>query len=269
MQRLGKNRGRYEGEVIDVDQVASGIHQAATVAGWECDDFFTGSEMNLRAYRRAAPKSERRVYISAGIHGDEPSGPVALLHLLEENRWPEGIDFWLVPLLNPTGFRRNSRENSGGIDLNREYRNPRALEIVSHVSWLERQPNFDLMILLHEDWEANGFYVYEVNPDDRPSLAEGLIESVRPVCPIETAATVDDFPCQGGIIRPRIPAAERPLWAEAIYLLEHKTRHGYNIETPSDFPLPLRVKTHAHAVRSLLSMLAARTDSAGQAAAHP
>ena len=29
--------------------------------------------------------------------------------------------------------------------------------------WLARQPNFDLAVCVHEDWESVGFYLYELN----------------------------------------------------------------------------------------------------------
>ena len=34
----------------------------------------------------------KRVYISTGIHGDEPAGPLAGVQLIQENKWPENLD---------------------------------------------------------------------------------------------------------------------------------------------------------------------------------
>jgi len=102
--------------------------------------------------------------------------------------------------------------------------------------------------LLHEDWEANGFYVYELNPAKRPQIAEPIVEAVRTMCPIETAELVDNWECKAGIIRPAVKPEDRPQWAEAIYLLATKTGQTYTLETPSDFPLPFRVRTHVRAM---------------------
>ena len=75
--------------------------------------------------------------------------------------------------------------------------------VTADLDWLKRQPRFDLTLLLHEDWEANGFYLYELNPTARPSLAAAMIEAVRPVCAIDTATTIDGRPiAEPGIIRP-------------------------------------------------------------------
>ncbi len=100
-----------------------------------------------------------RVYISTGIHGDEPAGPLAALQLLQEDCWPKDAALWMCPCLNPTGFPLNRRENAQGIDLNRDYRHLETAEVQAHTSWLQRQPAFDLTLCLHEDWESRGFYI--------------------------------------------------------------------------------------------------------------
>lgn len=248
MERLGKNHGRYHGESIDIDAVQREIHELALAAGWKSETFLDLPGTTLRGYHRFRSDLSRNLYIGSGIHGDEPSGPLTIIELLRENNWPEA-NLWLVPCVNPTGFRLNTRENAPGIDLNRDYKHLQTPEISAHAAWLLRQPKFDLSLLLHEDWEANGFYVYELNPDRRPSLAEPMIEAVRAICPIETAEAVDTFECKGGIIRPVFNPQDRPQWAEAIYLAVNKTRQSYTLETPSDFLLPFRVRAHLTAVR--------------------
>jgi hypothetical protein len=251
MQRLGKNQGRYHGESIDIAHVQRETHRLAELHGWQCDTFLKTPEFALRAYRRPCPGAIRNLYLSTGIHGDEPSGPLAVLQLLEENRWP-AANLWLVPCLNPTGFPLSTRENAHGIDLNRDYRHLTTTEISAHVAWLNQQPQFDLTLLLHEDWESNGFYVYELNPHKLPSLAESIVEAVRDLCPIETSELVDSWPCNAGIIRPNLDPKDRPQWAEALYLSVHKSRLSYTLETPSDFDLRLRVRVHVRAVRRAL-----------------
>jgi hypothetical protein len=53
-----------------------------------------------------------------------------------------------------------------------------------------------------------------------------------------------------GIIRPLVNPAERPKWAEAIYLISRKSHQSYTLETPSDYPLSFRVLAHVAAVRA-------------------
>ena len=136
------------------------------------------------------------------------------------------------------------------MDLNRDYKHLRAPEIRAHVAWLEQRPHFDLTLCLHEDWEAHGFYLYELNPDRQPSLAEKMVAAARAVCPIDHSALIDGREAREGIIRPVLDPALRPEWPEAFYLFQHKTRLSYTLEAPSDFPLPMRVAALVRAVRA-------------------
>jgi hypothetical protein len=199
-----------------------------------------------------------RIYISTGIHGDEPAGPLAVRQLLRENAWPAGLDLYLCPCLNPTGFTMNRRENHEGLDLNRQYLATEAEETVAHIAWLSRQPSFDLCLCVHEDWESDGFYVYEQNPDQQPSLAEAIIARVGEVCPIDRSEVIEGRPAHNGIIRPSIDPRTRPQWPEAFFLIMHKTRLSYTIEAPSDFPLAARVAALTVAVNTALESISTR-----------
>jgi len=267
MQRLGKNVGRYLGDTIDIQQTLRDIETAAQECGWKSETFFESGELRLFALMRSRELGTRngergtgnvRIYLSAGIHGDEPAGPLAALRLIRENQWPPNADLWFCPCLNPLGFAANTRENARGIDLNREYLNPLAEEIKAHIAWLERQPNFDLCLLLHEDWESHGFYLYEQNPDSRPSLAEPMIEAVSSVCPIDPNELIEGRPAKNGIIRPNLDPRLRPQWPEAFYLITHKTRQSYTLEAPSDYPISTRVDAHVTAVRTATEIIAAK-----------
>ena len=252
MRKLGKNLGAYNGETIDVLAVLQEIRAGASRSGWLYESIPAATELELHTWRRKVPRKRRCIYISAGIHGDEPAGPLAVRQLLHENRWPDDAEIWLCPCLNPTGFPLNQRENATGIDLNRDYLQPAAPETRAHVEWLERQPEFDLTLCLHEDWESHGFYLYELNPDNRRSHAEEIIRRVAEVCPIDRSEEIEKRPAQGGIVRPSVDPLSRPQWPEAFWLLSHKTRHSYTLEAPSDFPLETRVAALATAVRTAL-----------------
>jgi murein peptide amidase A len=254
MRKLGRNQGSYCGETIAISTILREIEETAQATGWRDEPFFQSGPFLLRVFHKPAEPPAKRGYISTGIHGDEPAGPLALLQLLRQNRWPENLEIWLCPCLNPSGFELSRRENARGIDLNRDYRHLQSEEIQAHVRSLEKLPPFSLSLLLHEDWEANGFYLYELNPDNQPSLAEAIIQSVSQVCPIEHSDKVDNWNARDGIIRPDVPPLERPQWPEALYLLTHKTRLSYTLETPSDFPLEIRARAQVAAVEAALQL---------------
>ena len=255
MQRLGQNHGGYHGETIEIRTVLREVEAAARQAGWSAEVFHASEGFNWLALRRIPSRvlcPAPRLYLSTGIHGDEPAGPLAALRLLRENRWPADCDITLLPCLNPCGFQHNRRENGQGIDLNRDYRHFESAEIRAHVAWLEQQPLFNLSLCLHEDWESHGFYVYELNPENQPSLAEPIVAGVASVCPIDLSAIIEGREAKGGIIRPNFDPRSRPQWPEAFWLLTHKTRLSYTLEAPSDFPLVTRVNALVAGVNAAL-----------------
>jgi hypothetical protein len=256
VQKPGKNHGGYHGETIDVRAVLREVVSAAQSHGWTAENFHQQDGFKWLALHRKpevrSQNSESRIYISAGIHGDEPAAPLAALRLIQENRWPEAAEIFLLPCLNPTGFTLNRRENADGIDLNRDYRNPKAAGTRAHIAWLERQPQFDLYFCLHEDWESHGFYLYEQNPDNKPSLAEKMIAAVKQDCPVDLSENIEGRPAHGGIIRPNINPLKRLDWPEAFYIIKHKARQGCTLEAPSDFPLAVRVAALVAAMQAAL-----------------
>lgn len=250
MRRLLINIGGYKGEGLDIAKVLRDIDQAALATGWKPLPITD----SLAAYERTSPSAKANVYISAGIHGDEPAGPLAVLELLKENAWPPGINLWLVPCLNPRGYELNRRENEEGIDLNRDYRTPTAATVKAHAAWLQARPKFDVTLLLHEDWESNGFYLYELNLA-RPSLAPAILGAVKEVCPIDLSPVIEGRDAKNGLISPNAEVLKRLDWPEALYLIHHKTLLSYTLEAPSDFPLITRVQSLSRGVLAALNQV--------------
>lgn len=256
MQRLGKNIGAYYGETIIIRDILRDLELAAQKHGWQSEVFHASDGFQWFALQRKPVQSSSRsfrTYISAGIHGDEPAGLLAALQLILENQWPAQAEIVLLPCLNPIGFANNKRENAQGIDLNRDYLQPQSPEIRAHVAWLERQAAFDLCLCLHEDWESHGFYLYELNPEHLPTLAEAMVAAVAKVCPVDHSEIIEGREALGGIIRPALDPRTRPLWPESFWLLQHKTRLSYTLEAPSDFPLGIRVKALVAGVNAALA----------------
>jgi murein peptide amidase A len=255
LRRLGRNQNGYCGEKIDIATVLADCAVAAEKHGWKRELLRPAPGREIMALTR--PHScqsgcHLRVYLSAGIHGDEPAGPLAARRLLQENRWDPRLELAFCPCLNPTGFALGRRENEDGLDLNRQYLEPQSPEVVSHVEWLKRLPCFDLTLLLHEDWESNGFYLYELNPGERPSLGEDILRSVSRVCPIDHSELIEGRAAERGIIRPVMDLNSRPDWPEAFFLRAHKTTQSYTLEAPSDFELGTRVDSLCAAVNGAL-----------------
>lgn len=228
--------------------------EAARIAGFRSEPYGEINGHPLVAYTKRSPGPQPRVYLSAGMHGDEPAPPWALLRLAQAGFFDARYRWFLCPLLNPTGFLRQTRENFAGIDLNRDYRTPQTREIQAHVRWLTSQPNFDLVICLHEDWEAAGFYLYELNPLNQATLAHAMLEAARAHGTIESATLIDGREsAETGIIRPVSDPLLRDTWPETIYLRNHHGALNYTIETASTQPLERRITTQCAVLQAALA----------------
>lgn len=226
--------------------------RAAQAAGFAPTVLTTTEAGPLVAWER--PDDGPRVYLSAGIHGDEPAGPLALLDLLGGGVFTPGIAWAICPALNPTGLAAGRRETSAGIDMNRDYWLRRTREVTAHAAWLESKPIPDLFLSLHEDWEAHDFYLYEINLGaDHPRRARDIIAAVSPWFPPESGPQIDGHTPRGpGWI---YHAAEADLpqgWPEAIFLSKHHCPLSFTFETPSHAPLAARVAAHRAAVRAAI-----------------
>ncbi len=142
-----------------------------------------------------------------------------------------------------------------GLDLNRQYLQPSAPEIRAHIEWLNRQPKFDVTLCLQEDWEANGFYVYELSLPGQSTFAEDIVSRVAEVCPIDRSPVIEGREAHEGIIRPNPDPDSRPQWPEAFYLITQKTGVSCTLEAPSDFPLQVRVAALVAGVRTVIERL--------------
>lgn len=229
---------------------------AARQAGFKVDTYGEINGHALNAYTKRTPGVRPRVYLSAGMHGDEPAPPLAFLQLMEAGFFDELCTWFVCPMLNPTGFTLRTRENFGRIDLNRDYKSLVAAEVLAHVAWLRLQPRFDLVVCAHEDWEAKGFYLYELNLANDPSLAPAMLAAARPHGPIEDASIIDGREsAEPGIIRPVSDPMLRDTWPEALYLSYQHSSLNYTIETASAQPLEQRVATQEAVITAAIEGL--------------
>lgn len=219
------------------------------VGGWP---FY---RLQLRGPGPQAP----RWLLTTGTHGDEPAGPLALLDFLESDldRLAARAHAVILPCINPGGYERGTRENPDGVDVNRAFEDDGAPEAVLCKQALGGE-GFDVFVEFHEDWEYDGFYLFECLRRGRP-VGPAVVEAVRPVGPILDRPDVDDVPVVGGVAtateavlaRTEIGQKALPLW-----LFYHGTDHTLCMETPSSaWDLPRRVAAHRAALDACLTAL--------------
>lgn len=200
------------------------------------------------------------ILISAGIHGNEPSGVEAILNLLEKRpTWLECADLTILPCLNPWGYEHNRRVNYKGYDLNRQW-NPtegwkvKNLTEITFVLRILKKRRFNLTVCLHEDYDATGFYLYELSR--RPNtFGKSIIQTVSRFIPIEKKQRIEGRLAQYGVVHRSVESMrQRKQWPEALYHFKHHTDHTITTETPTHFPIQKRVRAQLETVRAILKL---------------
>ena len=180
-------------------------------------------------------------YLSAGIHGDEPAPVEALIGWAEENKDRlSALNLLIFPCLNPWGLERNIRFDSKGRDLNRFYNSRKLPRITAQLAMMKGR-RFDVAACLHEDYDARGFYLYEIAAA-RPHLGEVICRKLSGIMPADSRSTIDGHAARSGLIRRRIRHDMLPGHPEAFHLHFHHAARIFTMETPSEHSLVERIR---------------------------
>jgi len=206
------------------------------------------------------------VIVTAGVHGDEPAGPWALLSLARDGLLDRDFAYRLWPCTNPTGYALGTRENAEGIDINRSYgrdgTSPEARAMIR-----ARDRSFALNLDLHEDFEAEGFYCYEPRVDEiafGPAIVQAIDDAGLPVQDLEHGyelgypPTAQHYTLERGRVVPdaQIEASFSNQLPHSISLLRRgAAKRSLTFESPRSRPWDDRIATHRVAVVAALERL--------------
>lgn len=131
-------------------------------------------------YRPDDPKAPR-ILINAVVHGNEPAGLEAVCtvvrRLVEGKCKLAGMSVDIIPVVNPWGYAHGKRFNKDGRDINRDFSSFNTQEARIMRDFL-KDKNYNMMLDLHEDPKADGFYMYQYARDSQ-TLARKAIEKLQ------------------------------------------------------------------------------------------
>lgn len=239
----------------DYTHLADRWRQVARRAGIRLRQLVKTGDFKVFYLVTPALHKARGLYVSAGIHGDEPAAPEALLRWAEKNAahlaaWP----LLIFPCLNPWGLRNNVRTDANGTDLNRLFHSD-SHPVVGAVRRVTAGHQFAVSLTMHEDYDAQGVYLYEVQRGSR-RLGDALLDAARVHLPTDPRLRIDGRKAEAGLICRRISARrfERMGYPEAIWLHLRHSEFTFTFETPSEADLELRVRAQMGVLEKCLSL---------------
>ena len=212
--------------------------------------YATGPEYHLYCVRSKDLPRKGSIYISTGIHGDEPAGTEALVTWAEANtRLLRRRPFLLVPCINPWGLVNNSRADSQGRDLNRVFHHDSVPQIAALKRVIGRR-RFSLVLTLHEDYDGVGLYIYEIK-GAQPYWGESLLEAAAAHVPKDIRPLIESRESINGLVRREL---DMKLFddiglPEAVYLHLQGCPRVFTVETPSEYGLDRRVRAHIAVIK--------------------
>ncbi len=198
---------------------------------------------------RAGRPRRLRVLITGGVHGDEPAGVEAVLGFVEQDMdpWLGQVEFTAMPCVNPVGYERGTRENGAGADVNRSFEGSDVPEVQLLKKALEGC-RVDALVDCHEDWEADGFYMYE-GPRNGSAVGPAVIAAVEERASIDPDSGEDSEPVSRGVYE------ISPSWGRqglGPYVLHGHASRACIFETTTKWPLEKRAAVHRVALDAAL-----------------
>lgn len=208
---------------------------------------------DLMALRTGALTHTGGIYISAGIHGDEAASTEGLITWAEQQgKRLAKLPLLIFPCLNPWGLILNRRCDAGDNDINRSFHRE-DLPTINAVKHLVAPYQFAAAHMMHEDYDAQGVYLYELQRS-KPYWGEALLTAARAHIATDPRGRIDGRKMTAGVYRRRIDMRRFAEigYPEAIWLHQEHAHRTFTVETPSEFALEQRVAAQIAMLDELL-----------------
>ena len=144
-----------------------------------------------------------KVFINAAIHGSEPAGAECAVRFVEwlakSPQQYRQTAFDIIPIVNPWGWVHNIRFNRDGTDINRDFATFKSQE-ARIVKKTMQDAAYHLMLDLHEDPSADGFYLYQYALGDKAAGEKIVARVAQMGYPVEQNVNMVLLKTDNGII---------------------------------------------------------------------
>lgn len=161
------------------------------------------SDLPILAVTAIHNNNNPTVFISGGVHGDEPAGTQAAVKFVKEHMrgWINFYNFVVIPCVNPVGYQINIREGSEFQDINREFfhetTSPENKLILKFLAKLDVR-SYIMTIDLHEtraqerpaseypvnERHPDGFHMWEICSEEENRIGNYVIDAVKEIMPV-------------------------------------------------------------------------------------
>jgi len=207
------------------------------------------------------------ISISAGVHGDEPAPPWALLDIVAGGLLDPRFAYRIWPCTNPSGYQAGTRGNAESQDINRSFSRGGLTPEAKAIITATRDRKFVLSLDLHEDFEAEGCYCYEPRREE-DSFSRAIVQALDDAgCPVQEFVPTFDlgYAAQADHVRSlrrgRVTTNIREELKHfaglpySIFMARRSANRSLTFESPRERSLMQRIAMHRIAVTSAIAAL--------------
>jgi hypothetical protein len=151
--------------------------KAGRLPGIEIEVIGTSDGFPIQLVRVRSPNPKAaRVFVSSGVHGDEPEGVTTGMALLENTIRSRRYDLTYVPMMNPGGLKAETRANLAKLDINRSFDPGVGTEAAEALKKAMRGRNFEVAVDLHGASQKTQFFL--ISAKEEGARADEILKNV-------------------------------------------------------------------------------------------
>jgi protein MpaA len=196
------------------------------------------------------PKNHKKTAcFSAGIHGEEIAGPLAIIDFIKEIKKPKYTKIIILPVAAPEAFDKKTRSIKGQENINRLFCNNSKKENKILISAIEKE-KIDFFHALHEDYEAEDFYMYNFQKNRyEEKIYLKIIKLASKYFKINNAKKIENLPALKG----RIINIQDGSFEDKVY--RNGAKYSMCTETPMKQRLKKRIKANKEIMKLVINFL--------------